>query len=78
MAEKKRMFAMRAMRRPWRSASRPKINAPMGRVTRLAVMVRATAGIERPNSFEIAETVKTRTKKSNASKVQPRNPAMTA
>jgi hypothetical protein len=54
------------------------MNAPTGRVTRLAVMVRATAGIERPNSFEIAETVKTRTKKSNASKVQPRNPATTA
>ena len=32
------------------------MNAPMGRVTRLAVMVSATAGIERPNSFEIADT----------------------
>jgi hypothetical protein len=54
------------------------MNAPMGRVARLAVMVSAIAGIERPNSFEIADTVNTRTKKSNASKVQPRNPARTA
>jgi hypothetical protein len=41
-------------------------------------MVSATAGIERLKSLEIADTVKTSTKKSKASKVQPRNPARTA
>src|SRR5579883_96839 len=34
--------------------------------------------MERPKSLAIADTVNTRTKKSNASMVQPKNPAATA
>src|SRR5580704_17972595 len=54
------------------------MTAPTGRVARVAVVVSASAGIDRPNSFATAGKTKTRTKKSNASKVQPRNPAAIA
>lgn len=50
----------------------------MGRVIRLAVMVSATSGTERPKSLAIAETQKTSTKKSKASMVHPRKPVATA
>src|SRR5580704_4590488 len=54
------------------------MKAPTGRVARVAVVVSASAGMDRPNSFATAGRTKTRTKKSNASKVQPRNPAAIA
>src|SRR5437868_10053287 len=50
----------------------------MGRVIRLAVMVSAMSGTERPKSLAMAETQKTSTKKSKASMVHPRKPEATA
>src|SRR5439155_26786525 len=52
--------------------------APIQRVARLAVIVSAIAGIVCPNSLAIEASTNVSTKKSNASSVQPRNPARIA
>src|SRR5881396_1455034 len=54
------------------------MSAPTQRVARLAVIVRAIAGMSVPNSFAIGAKTKVRTKKSKASRVQPKKPARTA
>src|SRR5437879_3101152 len=66
------------MRRPYRSASSPKMNAPIGRKANVSVIENATAASLLPNSFPIAVSVITTRKKSNASSIQPRKPARTA
>src|ERR1700722_15776665 len=72
------MLAINTGRRPKRSARSPTKKAPTGRVARVAGVVNAIAGIDLPNSLATAGRTNTSTKKSNASKVQPRNPAATA
>src|SRR5205807_2275633 len=57
---------------------RPKMNAPTGRNARVSVIESAIAASDLPNSRAIAVSVITTRKKSNASSVQPRNPATTA
>jgi len=57
---------------------RPKMNAPTGRNARVSVIESAIAASDFPNSRAIAVRVITTRKKSNASSVQPRNPATTA
>src|SRR6266404_8282315 len=52
--------------------------APIHRVARLAVIVSAIGGIVYPNSLATGARTKERRKKSNASNVQPRNPARIA
>src|SRR5215469_4406411 len=47
-------------------------------MARVAVMVQTISPLVTPNSRASESTRKTRTKKSNASIVQPRNPAVTA
>src|SRR5437879_3632617 len=54
------------------------MNAPTGRNSSVSVRERAMAASDFPNSFPIAVSVMTTRKKSNASSVQPRNPATTA
>src|SRR5437870_5790679 len=54
------------------------MNAPTGRKARVSVMERAMSASLLPNSLAIAVSVMTTTKKSNASRVQPRKPAVTA
>src|SRR5213596_1927501 len=54
------------------------MNAPTGRNARVRVSDRAMSASERPKSFAMAVRVITTRKKSNASSVQPRNPATTA
>src|SRR6266851_3742958 len=54
------------------------MNAPTGRKARVRVRDRAISASLRWNSRAIAVSVITTTKKSNASSVQPRNPAKTA
>src|SRR5437016_135174 len=52
--------------------------APIQRVARLAVIVSAIAGIVCPNSLAMGARTNVSMKKSNASSVQPRNPARMA
>src|SRR5258706_8601693 len=54
------------------------MNAPTGRKRSVSVSERAIAASDLPNSFPIAVNVMTTRKKSNASSIQPRNPAKTA
>src|SRR6059058_2334924 len=54
------------------------MNAPTGRNSSVSVRERAMAASDFPNSFPMAVNVMTTRKKSNASSVQPRNPATTA
>src|SRR2546425_95537 len=54
------------------------MNAPTGRNSSVSMSERAIAASDFPNSFPIAVSVMTTRKKSNASSVQPRNPAVTA
>src|SRR5215472_15770653 len=72
------MLTINGMRRPKRSASKPKTIAPIHLVARVAAMVSAMSACVLPNSLPMCSKAKVRTKKSNASKVQPRNPARTA
>src|SRR6267154_4437594 len=53
------------------------MNAPTGRKRSVSVSERAIAASDLPNSFPIAVSVITTRKKSNASSIQPRNPAAT-
>src|SRR5216117_2627792 len=54
------------------------MNAPTGRNASVKVIENAISASLRPNSFAIAVSVMTTTKKSKASRVQPRKPATTA
>ena len=65
-------LADRFGRRPKRSPSQPKQKAPIGRAASVRKTPCATAFTSVPNSFEIAESMKTMRKKSKASSVQPR------
>ena len=71
-SEKHAMLTISVGRRPYLSASQPKINAPTGRITRVSIMPKATAGIFVLNSAAISFNTNTIRKKSNASRVQPR------
>src|SRR2546425_8945106 len=66
------------MRRPYRSARIPKITAPTGRNSSVAVNVLTIWRFGTPNCAANTSSRNTTTKKSNASRVQPRNPARTA
>src|SRR5947207_4386587 len=57
---------------------RPKMNSPTGRNASVWVIARAMAASDFPYSRAMAVSVMTTRKKSNASSVQPRNPATTA
>src|SRR5580698_8263484 len=54
------------------------MTAPIGRAAKVAVIVRVSSGMDRPKSFATVGNTNTSTKKSKASKVQPRNPAAIA
>src|ERR1041384_3504111 len=54
------------------------MNAPTGRKIRVSVSENAICASDLPNSFAMAVRHITTRKKSNASSVQPRNPAVTA
>src|SRR5258708_36671820 len=54
------------------------MNAPTGRKISVSVSENATCASDLPNSLAIAVRHITTRKKSNASSVQPRNPAVTA
>ncbi len=54
------------------------MKAPTGRNASVSVIENAISASVLPNSFAIAVSVITTRKKSNASSVQPRNPAITA
>src|SRR5947209_17067275 len=56
----------------------PKINAPTGRAAKVANSVAAMAGSDRLKSLAIASCTITRMKKSKASRVHPRKPAIRA
>src|ERR1041385_8926797 len=69
---------MSGFRRAPRSASRPKTMAPTGRMARVAVMVHTMALLVTWNWAARVSTRNTSTKKSKASRVQPRKLAVTA
>src|ERR1035437_5604719 len=69
---------MSGMRRPYRSASSPKINAPTGRKAKVTPRVTAISASDLWNSRPMAVRHITNRKKSKASRVQPRKPASTA
>jgi hypothetical protein len=71
-AENARITIIRIGRRPKRSASNPKKSAPNGRAARVTKIATATDFTSVPNSTEIAFSMNTSRKKSNASSVQPR------
>ena len=71
-------FAISGRRRPYRSASKPKITAPTGRNTSVIVSVKMICFFGTWKCAERTSSRKTTTKKSNASSVQPRKPAVTA
>ena len=56
----------------------PKTIAPSGRIASATVSVKAISGRVRPNDVATSSMTSVRTKKSNASSVQPRKPASTA
>ena len=65
-------FAISVGRRPKRSASRPKMNAPSARRNRVSVIAHVTVVRSVPNSFAMSLITNTMMKKSKASSVQPR------
>ena len=69
---------MSGSRRPNRSARSPKTTAPIGRKASVAVIVQMISFFGTPKCSARVSTMKTTTKKSNASMVHPRNPAATA
>src|SRR5207244_6724449 len=70
------MSIIKGMRRPNRSPSHPKMNAPSGRIIRVMVMAKVTSGMVRPKSCATGTKTKVRRKKSSASRVHPRKQAM--
>ena len=71
-------FSISGMRRPKRSAIMPNTIAPIGRIASVIVIANAICGRVRPKERAMSSTTSVRMKKSNASSVQPRNPARTA
>jgi hypothetical protein len=71
-------FSISGTRRPKRSAMMPNRTAPTGRIASVAVSASAICGRVVPNDAATSSITRVRTKKSNASKVQPRKPAKTA
>src|SRR6266513_104872 len=70
------MSIIKGMRRPNRSPSHPKMNAPSGRIMRVRVKAKVTRGIVRTKSWATGTKTKVRRKKSSASRVHPRKQAM--
>src|SRR5256714_8523107 len=70
------MSIIKGRRRPYRSPSHPKMNAPRGRIIRVMVMAKVTCGMVRPKSCATGAKTKVRRKKSSASSVHPRKQAM--
>src|SRR6185437_3996190 len=68
---------IRMRRRPYRSASRPKINAPSGRNASVSSSANATSAIGPCKPSATAGITITSRKESNASRVQPRKVAAT-
>ena len=64
------------MRRPKRSPSKPKINAPTGRIASVMVIAYPRSATLVPKSCAIGTITNVSRKKSNASSVQPRKQAM--
>jgi len=56
----------------------PKTKAPTGRMASVAVSVQVSVVRVSPKAFATSESMNVRTKKSNASKVQPKKLAPTA
>src|SRR5438093_9716756 len=71
-------LAISGIRRPYRSARMPKTTAPTGRNSSVAVRVLTMWRLGTPNCAARTSSRNTTTKKSNASRVQPRKPARTA
>src|SRR3954452_23525141 len=71
-------LATSGVRRPKRSASMPKMSAPTGRKASVAVVAQSKADFSTRNCAARMSYRKMTTKKSKASRVQPRNPAVTA
>src|SRR2546428_163935 len=69
---------MSGIRRPKRSAIMPKTMAPIGRIASVIVIAKAICGRVFPKACATSPRMSVRMKKSNASSVQPRNPASTA
>ncbi|MGF6792947.1 hypothetical protein OKW27_007284 [Paraburkholderia sp. 35.1] len=66
------MLIISVGRRPYLSASQPKINAPSGRIIKVSMIATVTEGMSVLNSCAISFNTNTIRKKSNASRVQPR------
>src|SRR5579863_3410902 len=66
------------MRRPMRSASQPEVMAPTRRSHNVTDSTKATSVRGTPNSFEIGTMISRNMVKSNASRVQPIQPATQA
>jgi hypothetical protein len=69
------MESISGVLRPIRSASQPAPTPPMKRSHNVTVITAATAVVETLNSFAIGTMTKRKMVKSNASNVQPRQPA---
>src|SRR5579859_2101161 len=69
---------MRGLRLPKRSANAPKMSAPIGRIARVAVMVHTMADFSTLNLAARLSTRNMTTKKSKASRIQPRMPEAAA
>src|SRR5581483_2535984 len=54
------------------------MTAPTGRIASVAVIVKTSSDLVTPNSLASVSTRNTTTKKSNASSIQPKKPAVTA
>ena len=75
--EYRRMSTIRVGRRPQRSAARPKMKAPIGRIASVSRMASVTFEISVWNSVAMSFSTNTSRKKSNASSDQPRKLAAT-
>src|SRR5580692_12724486 len=75
--EYKRMFVIRVGRRPQRSAARPKMKAPIGRIANVNRIAIVTSEISVWNSAAMSFSTNTSRKKSKASSDHPRKLATT-
>src|ERR1700761_245293 len=71
------MSTIRVGRRPHRSAARPKMKAPTGRIASVSRMAHVTFEMSVLNSFAISFSTNTSRKKSKASSDHPRKLAAT-
>src|ERR1700734_2733731 len=78
MIEKYSTQAIKGRRRPKRSAKEPSTSAPTGRIARVMVMVQTMSPLRTWKLLARTSTRKTRTKKSKASRIQPKIPEETA